>query len=240
MNNIIINGDLYIKVAPSIIYKNISLKKSTLSEGEMLDLLTKNIDMDVIQNILSNISEIMEKEEKKGNIKRERIEDYSQNKGVYRIFASENVIFLISEYDATGMVCYSDVAIPDNCENIYDFIRASSIPNNILDYRDINDVNQDFIRLYDFIINADYVGCYLEPKIVGNPRYRVLYTFMNVYLLQNVVDNSYMIISNKCLELENYILGEKFDGYYDKLSLYQDIFKQKNKNNLDGNSRRRK
>lgn len=235
MENIIINGDLYIKIAPTIVYKNTSLVKSTLSEFEVMELLTQKLDaeaMEKIQNLLNNIGEIMEEKAEKGEIKREKIEEYNQNIGFYRIFASENVIFLVSEFDATGTVVLAD--IPVDCENLYEFFEQSAIPNNVLDYGNINDVKNEFIRFYDFIMKSDFVGCYLEPKLINMPRYRILYEYLDTYLIQNINDGSYMVVSKKYPGMDDYVLGKKFDECYDKMDVYQDVFRQKIGKNRDG------
>lgn len=236
MENIIINGDLYIKIAPTIIYKNTPIKKTEMSELEIMDLLSQNIDMKEISNILNNIDKFMEEKAKQGEIKREKIEEYDHNIGFYKIFVSKEAIFLISEYDATGNVILPNIS--SDCENLYEFFEKNQIPNNVFDYYDIKEAKEDFIRFYDFLANANFVGHYLEPKFTNIPRYKVLYEFLENYLIQNVSNDDYTIISKKHPLINNYIKGKNFDNTFDKTNIYQEVFKQKITNS-NGNTRKK-
>lgn len=235
MENIIINGDLYVKITPTTVYRDIPLSKPKLTETEILDLLTKEIDVDILQNVLSNLSEIMEEQAKKGEIKREIIEDYEQNIGFYSIFVTEKSIFLISEYDATGnVICFNNTLEGDN---LYEIFSNSMLPNNVLDYNNINDVKEDFISFYDFLKNASLIGHYLEPKTLNMPRYIILCEHLDTYLLQNIEDNSYLVVSKKYPGMTDYFIGRKCIDNIDKKNIYKDVFRQKTQNNRGGNSK---
>jgi len=235
MENIIINGDLYVKIAPTIVYRNTPLTESSLSEAEMLDLLTKTIDTDVLQEILYNFSELMEEKAENGEVKRERLEEYYQNIGFYRIFATNENIFLISEFEATGMVFSFNDSF--EIDNLYDAFNNNVLPNNVLDYFNINDVKEDFVSFYDFMMNASFVGYYLEPKVANMPRYKILFEHLDNYLLQNVENDNYLVVSKKYPGMNDYVFGEKCICELDKNSIYKDVFKQKTQNNRGGKSK---
>lgn len=234
MEHIIINGDLYVKLTPTIVRKNISIKKEETEETNIAELLTKELDPDRLRYVLENIDKLLDGLVQKGEIKQEKYEDYEENVGFYKIFVENNIFSLIGQCknNAITFNVTSNMNF-DNCENMCDFLQQTQLPNSnvVTQYEKLEELQEDFIRLHDFIKKSTFVGRYLEPTKIELPRCKLLYEFLDTYILEDITTQEYTVISKHHSFLKNYKLGNTFDESYDKTKLYQDIFIQMYKNN---------
>lgn len=203
MNNILINGDLYVKIEPSIIYYNEPVEPQEVPEVSTLDLLTMISEMSEgnFNENWENFTESLVASAGSREIHPKRVTSYDDNIGFYKLFVDKSSYINL---------------LQDDREKYCD---------------DVEELNSTYLNLYDFIKQATFIGKYLEPKVLGIPRYQVIYEYQGIYLIKNVEDGTFSTIAKKHPAMENYVIGISFSDEYDKKSVYQSIIDQELKQN---------
>ncbi len=101
----------------------------------------------------------------------------------------------------------------------YDFIMENITSNEEITCNK-SDVDINFINLFNWLKQANYVGRKLIPKDTSLPPVEALYFFEGTYLIKTSA--TYTILNNETLSAY-YSFGEILPYYYEKEELYQNI-----------------
>ena len=266
----LMNGEIYIKRGPTCISKRDDLEVEGLVKERFIDRIIRNINIqtgyeivvpenieigsfDEIRYIFEEIQSLPDYVVKNLNKKTiSFIFDYinyvllggNPNK---RIAEEQNVI-----YDFVG------------CENFWQsfVINSKIVMDSKVDsfepklqkiYESKSDMDEDFIKLSEFLDKATYVGKHfkrtkpikIDSKYNDNSymsdkqlKYIVLYEYNDLFLTKEITPfgECYFIIDSRYLLDKNYILyGPTYEEYKDKSKLYTEIFKQSTRLNEQNN-----
>ena len=130
------------------------------------------------------------------------------------------------------------------------------LPPRHLKYKDKKSLDEQFIRLIDFLKEARYIGRYFKRTapvqkndmvddhyLVENKSIFVIYATDNLMLIRytNYGETTYRMLSPEYLKDKKYYFYGKFtDRYRDKAKLYKDIHRQIMNNLRDKNNQKQK
>lgn len=225
--NIIYNGEIYLKRGPEIINPQNSKAYQILEE------LISDIRFDSSKENpdLSKLKYLESLEEYKNNLDSQETRiNYSGTNTFWQLYTPDsNRIFMISN-------------------ELYPLIK---------DYKSVENMNKDFIKLSDFLDISVFVGkefVRTAPRITSRGKIDkgfmkttltkekciVLYAMQDLFLIivkdDPFIDDRYELVSSKYTLDNNYkFIGKEYREYKDKAKVYKEIFKQ-----LVGSPKKRK
>ena len=208
MENTIFKGDLYIKVKPTTVCElGFDIEKKELDMDISLDEM-----QEAIMNFISNFDEIIDSR----NPSSKTTYDYSGNIGFYRLSFIDDLYRLTSEDNKIDGL-YMD-------EDGNELVLKNA--NDYCEFETMDEVNEHFVSLSDFLLNSRSVGIYLEPNLDNAPRMVALYEYKDNYLVINE-DGKYSVVSKFHPIMAHYTYGENINGKVDKKTVYLEVFKQR-------------
>ena len=202
MENVILNGELYIKKKPKIETKIITNPNAIPEVFDINGNVIEDFDFTNPEHLKLLPASVLNMFESIGAIKRIERTNYEDNVGFYQMILDQNGFYLLNK----------------RFKNIYRYKTKEELEN-------------EFISLIDFIHHALFIGRYLEPIDIPLSKFVLVYEYDGIYLLKDLENNKYFPISKDHPLQEHFKIGEILPEYYEKEELIKAIVNQEIKPN---------
>lgn len=202
MEKVILNGEIFLKKNPKIETKILTNSNAIPEVFDVNGKVIEEFDFTNPEHLKLLPPSVLYMFESMGAIKRIERRNYEDNVGFYQIVVGKNEFHLVNKgYKSTYK------------------------------YNSLEEVEREFISLFDYMHHAIYVGRFLEPIEPPIIRFECLYEYAGIYILRDLTEDKYQIISKDHPFLENYRIGKMLPAYYEKEELLKAIVSQELKPN---------